>query len=388
LNSGEWWAVGGGPTSNFGYILHLTSMTSTSFTGVSFTVTCPIANCVLRSVYGTGSNNVWAVGDGGAFYLWNGVVWAGPVGVVGPIGPTTNLRSITFVGGDPNNGWAVGYSNPGGPEIYYWNGVSWYRNPPLYPGTIPSNVRLNDVQFWDSSHGWIAGDHGYILFYDGTNWTPVYGPSTYNITSIQAVSSSEAFAVGQDTASGQPFLLQWDGSVWSVITTHNIPFTNQGKLLSMYLDSPSDGFAVGTTVGGVVSLGMMFHLDPPGGGPLATTTTSTSSVVTTSTSIVSSTTSSTTSSITISSSSTSTSTSPVSTSSSQTSATSQLASSSSSSTASPVSTVTVTASSASSQTTPLVAPAIPGFPWESIAAGIVVGLAVLIVLRRRRSESG
>jgi hypothetical protein len=61
-----------------------------------------------------------------------------------------------------------------------------------------------------------------------------------------------------------------------------------------------------------------------------------------------------------------------------------VASSTSIGTSTSVSTVTVTASSSSSVTTPLVVPAIPGFPWESIVAGIVVGLSVLIVVRQRR----
>jgi Domain of unknown function (DUF3472) len=34
-------------------------------------------------------------------------------------------------------------------------------------------------------------------------------------------------------------------------------------------------------------------------------------------------------------------------------------------------------------TTPLVVPAIPGFPWESIVAGLIVGLAALAMARRR-----
>jgi hypothetical protein len=33
----------------------------------------------------------------------------------------------------------------------------------------------------------------------------------------------------------------------------------------------------------------------------------------------------------------------------------------------------------------MVLPAIPGFQWESIIAGIILGLAVLAIVRRRRS---
>jgi hypothetical protein len=41
----------------------------------------------------------------------------------------------------------------------------------------------------------------------------------------------------------------------------------------------------------------------------------------------------------------------------------------------------------SGPTTPLVAPPIPGFPWESIIAGIVIGLSLLVIMRRRRNSA-
>lgn len=387
LNSGEWWAVGGGP-GQYPYALHLTSVTSTSFAGTDFTtIGCPIAfpNCVLRDVFGLASDNVWAVGDGGIFVQWNGVNW----GVIGPLVPVpavTMWRSVTFVGGDPNNGWAVGYStNPAvGPLIYHYTDTGWTNTPGVPAALVGSAVRLNSVMFLDSSHGWIAADNGYILFFDGTIWNPVSTVGTYNLTAIQLTSTTDGWAVGQDTATGKPVFLHWDGTAWSTVATIPPFDKNDGRLQSMFLLSSTNGFAVGTTAGagGVASLGMMFHLDPPGGEPPPPTTT-TSTAVTTSTSIVS-TSSSTTSSV--SSSSTSTSTSQGSTSTSQTSAstTSQVASSTSIGTSTSVSTVTVTASSSSSVTTPLVVPAIPGFPWESIVAGIVVGLSVLIVVRQRR----
>ena len=379
VNSGEWWAVGGGPSSNFGYILHLTSVTSSSFTGVSFAVTCSVSNCVLRDVYGTGSDNVWAVGDGGAFYLWNGVLWAGPVAIAVPVPAGTMWRSITYVGGDPNNGWAVGYS-PFGPLIYHRDSVTNW-GPFTVPAALLPNVRLNDVQFWDSSHGWIGADNGWILFFDGTKWNTVFTAPSYNITSVQAVSDSEMFAVGQDTSNSQPILLHWQSAFgWSFITTHNIPFTNQGKLVSMFLNSATDGYAVGTTVGpgGLASLGMMFHLDPPGGEqPPLTTATTQSSGTTQSSSSMSSTSVTSTSSIETSSSEVTTSTAA--------STESSLSTTAALSTVTSVVTSVVTSSS--SITTPLVLPAIPGFPWESIIAGIIIGIALLGVARRKRRNS-
>jgi hypothetical protein len=32
----------------------------------------------------------------------------------------------------------------------------------------------------------------------------------------------------------------------------------------------------------------------------------------------------------------------------------------------------------------MVLPAIPGFPWESIIAGIILGITVLAIVRRRK----
>jgi hypothetical protein len=45
---------------------------------------------------------------------------------------------------------------------------------------------------------------------------------------------------------------------------------------------------------------------------------------------------------------------------------------------------TTTTQATSSVSTPLALPPIPGFPLESILAGILVGIAALIILRRRR----
>ena len=370
-NSGEWWAVGGGP-GFYPYILHMTSVSSTAFSGTSFTTAPCGATCVLRSVYGTSSGNVWAVGDGGVFAQWTGGSNWGlvPPLVAVPVG--TMWRAVTFVGGDSNNGWVVGYS-PTGPLIYHYTSTGW-TNAPGVPTGFPTNVRLNDVQFLDSSHGWAAGDNGWILFYDGTQWNPVFTVGTYNLTAIHVTSTSDGWAIGQDTSNGLPVFVHWDGNAWSTVgTIPPLPSQTVGRLQSMFLLSSTNGFAVGTTAGagGIASLGMMFHLDPPSGGPPPPTTTmstSTSVVVTTSTSVVTSTSSAT------SSSQVSTSTTQSSTSSSSSSGTSSTSSG----------TVTVTVTSSSGPTTPLVAPPIPGFPWESIVAGIIVGLSLLVIIRRRR----
>lgn len=393
LNSGEAWVVGGGPTpGTFPTIYHLLGGPPNfgSSVNVAPAPVCPGGtNCILRDLFGLSSDNVWAVGDAGLFAHWDNThtfttYQSSPT-------LTTIWKSVTFVSGDANNGWAVGF-DPAVPNplIYQYNpptlGPNWQSVP--VPAGVGGSVRLNSVQFLDSSHGWIAGSQGIILFWDGIQWNKVNTPSSaYNLTSIFVDSTSDGWAVGSNTGTGKPVFLHWDGFAWDDQSPVNFP--TSGTLQSLFLPPTTNGyngFAVGTAPSGP-ALALMFHLDPPGGSPPPPTTT-TSTVITTSTSIVSSSTSSTTSSMT--SSSTSTSSSQTSSSTSQTSSsstTSQSTSSTSSTVSTSVSTVTVTTSSSSSATTPLVVPAVPGFPWESIAAGIIIGLSVLVVLRRRRNSA-
>jgi hypothetical protein len=377
VNSGEAWAVGGGQ-GTFPFIAHYSGGAWTTLP----TPTCLTPNCILRDVYGTSSNNIWAVGDGGLIAQWAGTSWS----TAATAQPTTGIswRSVTFVGGDPNNGWAVGYNSTGPVIFQYTSLIHWVSVP--VPAGVPASVRLNSIQFRDSSHGWIAGSRGTILFWDGSKWNIVATPSSaYDLRSIFVDSANDGWAVGQDTSTNLPIFLHYDGISWTTVaTTPPWPTTSPGTLLGMYLLSSTDGFAVGTQPSGT-SLGLMFHLDPPEGGPPPPPPATTTSIAVTTSTSVESTTYSTTSSATSSSISTSSSQMSTSTPQTSTSATSQVAGSTSSSSATSMSTITVTASS--SQTTPLVVPAVPGFPWESIIAGVIIGLSVLVVLRQRRRST-
>jgi photosystem II stability/assembly factor-like uncharacterized protein len=380
VNSGEAWAVGGGPTpGTVPYIFHLQSG---SWNSVS-TFGLPLV--LLRSVYGTSSTNVRAVGDNGLIATLTGTSWG-----TESTAQTTNgisWRSVTFVGGDSNNAWTVGF-NSTGPVIFHlsstihWSSVS-------VPLGVAVSVRLHSVQFLDSSHGWIAGSGGTILFWDGTKWNIVPTPSSaYNLTAIHVDSTNDGWAVGTDTGTTRPIFLHYDGTSWTTVATIP-PFPSVGTLQGLFLLSSTNGFAVGTQPTGT-SLGLMFHLDPPGGNqqppppppppPSTSTTASTSIVTSTQTSATSATTSQAASTSASQSSSTSiqTTSSPPTTSAVTTVVTKTVASTVSSTPA------TTQASSSTAITTPVALPGIPGFPWESIIAGIVVGLTALAMIKRRR----
>jgi hypothetical protein len=372
-SSNDGWAVGGSGTTP--YVYHFTGGSSCSNPSVG-------GSGALRSVFGTASNNVWAVGDLGNVVKWDGTSWSNPA-LDQPVPAGTNFHSVTFVGGDQNNGWAVG-STPAGALIYRYTSTDhWIQFP--NPLSATAGRVLNSVAFLDSSHGYAVGNSGTVMAWDGVQWNLIaLGSPGLNLTAVWPVSANDVWAVGEDTATQLPVFVNYDGNVWNTVPT-TPAFPTKGRLQGLYLLSGTDGFAVGTSYG-MTYLGLMFHLDPPTGGPINTL--STTNVVTT-TSVVTSVATSTTSTSSVSSSASSaTSISQATSSMSQasTSATSQAASSTSSSSATSMGTVTVTASS--SQTTPLVVPAVPGFPLESIIAGVMIGLTVLVILRqRRRSET-
>ena len=395
-SSSEWWAVGGGETYH-PYILHLTSMTSTSFLGNDFTSMSCGTNCIFLSVFGTSSNNVWAVGTNGVFAQWTG----GPNWGVISVTPGTVWRSVTFVGGDPNKGFAAGFSGSASLLDCYVNACTLLGSAPAAGWTtaplpvLPPNTQLNSVstEADNSNRVWIAGSNGVILLIDGNakTITPTSTVGSYNLTSINVDSSSDGWAIGQDTATKLPVFVHYDGTAWTTVAiSPPLPSTDVGSILSMFLLSSTNGFAVGTTGGanGLASLGLMFHLDPPGGVTAGTTPSTTAASTSSNTAASTSTvpvTSTTATSATTATTATSATT--------ATTATSATGSSTMVSTSVVTSTVVntpttttqaATTSASSSVSTPLALPPIPGFPWESIIAGIILGMTALAILRRRR----
>jgi hypothetical protein len=365
------------------------------------TVTSSSCTCNLTSVFMRSGSEAWATATGGpaTFWpMWQSTSTGGFFGIhpFAGVDPNMTLESVTFDPSNNQNGWAVGFIphstfplGGGGPVPVIVSttsdGADNWPTEAKFPAL--SGFTLNSVSFVDSTHGWAAGSGTTILNWNGFTWNPssviLTTPSPpVNITSIQvdSVSPPDGWAVGFDQA-GRPVLLAYDGSGWYQTTNlvpSYFPSAAHARLTSLFLRSGTSGLAVGSNVlsGPFPNLAVILHLDPPGGGPPPpppSSTTSTSTVVTTSTSVVSSS-SSTTSSI-ISSS----------TSSSQTVASTSVVTTTVISTPTTTSTSESTStSSTSSVSTPMTLPPIPGFPWESIIAGIIVGMTALAIVRRRR----
>ena len=355
--------------------------------------------CNMSSVYFAtiGPVDGWAVGTNGGIWTYSksSPLWASAATGLPPTFNTT-LNAV-FINNPGNNnpaGWAVG--NNGTILSLNCNAAPCVWSQQSITG-LSNDVNLYGIYFSDSNHGWIVGSHNTIITTTNNGgvwaigsaalapptavWRSVH-VDTYGTTS----GSGDGWAVGYNgtgpfsNSTGNALTAWWNGGTWTQLP---IPLTVGSGLglFSVYTTNPTDGWAVGAEPStGVHTLTGIFHLDPltppvvgqqvqstsassnSTSGPVATTTTPGS--VTSSTS-------------------SSASTMPVATTSSI--PTAVVSTSVSVSTMTVVSTPTTMSSSTTiSVSTPMVLPAVPGFPWESIIAGIILGMTALAIVRRRK----
>jgi hypothetical protein len=291
-----------------------------------------------------------------------------------------------------------GNGGAGNAEVFYTTnaGANWSilaEN----PGGVPVGTILRSIFVLDSTHIWVVGTSpsaatpDIILFYNGA-WTLQTAAGILNapldLRGVFFDSSTDGWAVGTDHV-GTPILVHSDGVGWSVDPSTNAMTGNYGGTLdSLFLTSSTNGLAVGTPLPATAgSLGLAFHLDPPGlyGGGGGTTVV-TSSASSTASGNGGAGGGGVTSSVSTSTGSSTSTTPPTSSQQSASSIQTQPTSSESAVTATTPQRPRTTATTTSSLPTPLVAPGIPGFPIESIIAGILVGLTVLAIARRGRAR--
>jgi hypothetical protein len=403
--SGEGYAVGGqtaGATcglANCPAAYTWNQITSNWWQGVNVAQCANAAGCEMAAVFFAtiGPVDGWAVGTNGGIWTYSKSSPGWSFAATGlPPGFSANLRSV-FINNPGNNnpaGWAVG---DGGVVLSLncnaapciWNQVS-------IPGITTQN--LYGIYFTSSNDGWIVGQDNTIIttIHNGANWVvgsaanPPTATTTWTSVHVDTfgttAGSGDGWAVGCTVhlsaayacTGGNEVTAWFNGGGW---TAMNLPTSVAAGLglFSVFTTSPTDGWAVGAQPStGTNGLTGIFHLDPvvpPVVGQQATTTSSTSSSSTSSSSSSAATT--TASSESTSSTSSVATTASVTTSSVTTTATTE-------STVTVISTPTISTSSTSSVSTPLVMPAVPGFPWESIIVGVIVGMTVLAIVRRRK----
>ncbi len=215
----------------------------------------------LTSVAALAPDDVWVLGTPGSnssdVYLhWNGTSWKlfrGPnIGVhygsaAMQVIATDHRRHLWAAGG-----WMRRYGEagvPGGGTVESWNGRRWEVDRHAAwkePLTRVSPVAPDDVWAITGGSFTTAGTYGIspvqVLHWNGSTWKvelSVGGASSVDLTGLAAVSADDAYVMGQDIPTQQPFIDHWDGIRWRSLPlgpTGHIP-----RLGSIGLTVTADG---------------------------------------------------------------------------------------------------------------------------------------------------
>jgi hypothetical protein len=154
----------------------------------------------LLAIHGSSASNVWAAGTTGTLLHFDGGTWA----VSEPTQTVPSDWGLSGVWGTgPTNVWAVG--NVGQQALmFHWDGGVW----------VSSTL---DAGYLYSLHGtgpddiWAVGSSD-VLHFDGTRWTERNAGITAALTSIWAVSPTEAWGI-----TGDATIYHWTpGTNWSL----------------------------------------------------------------------------------------------------------------------------------------------------------------------------
>lgn len=174
----------------------------------------------LNAVWGSGPNDVFAVGNYGTILHYDGIEWQ-----VIDSGTTQNLNGVWGSNGD--NVFAVG----NGGTILHYDGAVWE---PMSSGTTRD---LNGI--WGSSVSdiFVVGSYGTIRRYDGSSWRSISSGTTNNFNGIWGSAANDLFVVGDKGT-----IRRYDGSVWRAMSSNT-----SLNLLAIWGNSSSSVFVTGDT---------------------------------------------------------------------------------------------------------------------------------------------
>jgi len=179
------------------------------FDGAFWSAQASSTTADLYALWGSAPDDIWAVGDQTILHF-NGTAWLNfaraPVGV---------MRAVW--GSAPNAVWAVG--NEG---LTKWNGVEWSAMEPIVIGDRTYRT-LRDVWGTGADDVWIvaAGEFPFnasLLHWDGLTlsvtgeWEGHIGPVP---VAIFGTSADDVIAIGTAGSRGSDAALRWNGTTWS-----------------------------------------------------------------------------------------------------------------------------------------------------------------------------
>lgn len=250
LSAHDVWAVGDGIIQHF----NGTSWQTTATPGNSYGY--PIFN----SVTALSARDVWAVGAYGPdsppgstktlVEHFNGKHWS--------VVPSPNAQNghgelKSVAGSSSSDVWAVGDDGPQ-QVIEHFNGKRWSVVP--NPNGIQAWQGLSSVAVASARDVWAVGTGSPLEHYNGTRWSVVAIRNVARLSSLNAVaalSADDAWIVGYRSPSGRSLVKHFDGARWSVQPSPSIA-EGAGSLGPVSADSSKDVWAGGTSNLGVDEL--------------------------------------------------------------------------------------------------------------------------------------
>jgi len=86
------------------------------------------------------------------------------------------------------------------------------------PFASPTTNTLNAVDMVSATDGWIVGDSGALLRYNGNTWAQVSNPITTTLLSVSMVSGTDGWTVGYNSSNFTQLVRRWNGSTWSPVS--------------------------------------------------------------------------------------------------------------------------------------------------------------------------
>lgn len=175
------------------------------------------------AVYAAGPADVWLAGRGGDLLRWNG---------------TKLTRSSTGKGRDvvrfakhPTEGaWIVDTDC----NLFRLAGSTWT---PTAGGACTGSAL--DLWIGAADDAWVVGHAGRAQHWDGSKWTRIDAPKSYNLYAVSGSSNTDVWAVGQSA-----YAVRWNGSTWSEIA---LPGSSTEQLRAVYAPAPGEAWIGGTS---------------------------------------------------------------------------------------------------------------------------------------------
>lgn len=191
--------------ANTGWICGATG-TILKYKDGDYTLQASATTETINALFFTDENHGWAVCTNNVILKYVSGVWT----VEKKNDANTYWQLNNLFMNSTTDGWAVG--NEG--KIYRYNGTVWTAV------TSPTTSNLRDIDF-NSNTGFIVGDYGVILKFDGTSaWTKISGTGgfVYDLYAVDVVNENSAWASGTYGT-----IINYNGISWTSGTA-NGPF--------------------------------------------------------------------------------------------------------------------------------------------------------------------